>query len=258
MNIRLLRRESRKIKMTVKDRVAIVTGGARGIGQAIAELFAENGAKVIIWDVLDGNDVAQAIKDRGQSAEFMSISVTDKDAVEKAVEDIATRYGTIDILINNAGITRDKTLLKMSDDEWDKVIDINLKGVFFCTRAVARVMKEKGYGRIVSASSTTGLRGNYGQTNYAATKAGVIGMTKTWAMELARYGITVNAIAPGYVKTPMTEKIPDHLKQMSLMAIPVGFHAEPMDLAVGYLFLASDEARYVTGICIPIDGGATR
>ncbi len=245
--------------MTVKDRVAIVTGGARGIGQAISELFAEKGAKVIIWDLLDdGAQVAKDITAKGQSAEFMKISITDRDAVFGAVEDIVKRYGTVDILINNAGITKDKTLLKMSDDEWDAVIDVNLKGLFYCTKAVAPIMKEKGYGRIISASSTTGLRGNYGQTNYAATKAGVIGMTKTWALELGRYGITVNSIAPGYTQTPMTEAIPDNIKQMALMTIPVGFVAEPMDLAVGYLFLASDEARFVSGICLPIDGGFTR
>jgi 3-oxoacyl-[acyl-carrier protein] reductase len=245
--------------MTVKDRVAIVSGGARGIGQAISELFAEHGAKVIIWDLLDdGLKVAKAITAKGQSAEFMKISITDRAAVFAAVADIAERYGTIDILINNAGITKDKTLLKMSEDEWNAVIDVNLKGIFYCTQAVAPIMKEKGYGRIVSASSTTGLRGNYGQTNYAATKAGVIGMTKTWALELGRYGITSNAIAPGYVQTPMTEAIPDNIKQMALMTIPVGFLGEPMDLAVGYLFLASDEARFVNGVCLPIDGGYSR
>ncbi len=245
--------------MTVKDRVAIVSGGSRGIGQAIAELFAEKGAKVIIWDVLDaGTDVAKSITDKGQSAEFMKVSITEKEAVEQAVKNVVEKYGTIDILINNAGITRDKTLLKMSDEEWDSVINVNLSGIFYCTRAVAPIMKEKGYGRIISASSTTGLRGNYGQTNYAATKAGVIGMTKTWALELGRYGITVNAIAPGYTQTPMTDAIPDNLKEMAKHSIPVGFLAEPKDLAVGYLFLASDEARFVTGICLPIDGGATR
>lgn len=245
--------------MTVKDRVAIITGGARGIGQGIAELFAEKGAKVIIWDLLDdGAQVAENINAKGQSAEFLKISITDRDAVFTAVDDIVARYGTVDILINNAGITKDKTLLKMSDDEWNAVIDVNLKGLYYCTKAVAPVMKEKGYGRIISASSTTGLRGNYGQTNYAATKAGVIGMTKTWALELGRYGITVNSIAPGYVQTPMTEAIPDNIKQMALMTIPVGFLAEPKDLAVGYLFLASDEARFVNGVCLPIDGGYSR
>lgn len=245
--------------MTVKDRVAIVSGGARGIGQAIAELFAEKGAKVIIWDLLDdGATVAQGITAKGQVAEFMKISITDKNAVQSAVDSIVEKYGTVDILINNAGITKDKTMLKMSDEEWDAVIDVNLKGVYYSTKAVAPIMKEKGYGRIISASSTTGLRGNYGQTNYAATKAGVIGMAKTWALELGRYGITSNAIAPGYVKTPMTEAIPDNIKQMALMTILVGFLAEPMDLAYGYLFLASDEARFVNGVCLPIDGGFSR
>lgn len=247
------------MKMKLKDRVAIVTGGARGIGQAVAALFAREGAAVIIWDLLDeGKKTAQDINDNGGRAEFMKISITDKKAVHGAVDDIVNRYGTIDILINNAGITQDKTLLKMTDEQWDKVIEVNLKGVFLCTQAVAAVMKEKGYGRIVSASSTTGLRGNYGQTNYAATKAGVIGMTKTWALELGRFGITVNAIAPGYVKTAMTEAIPDNIKQMALMTIPVGFLGEPEDLAVGYLFLASEEARFVNGICLPIDGGYAR
>ncbi len=245
--------------MRLKDRVAIVTGGARGIGQAVAELFAEEGANVIIWDLLDeGTKTAENIRNNGGKAEFSKISISDQAAVEKAVENIVSRYGTIDILINNAGITQDKTLLKMTNDQWDKVIDVNLKGVFICTRVVAAVMKEKGYGRIISASSTSGLRGNYGQTNYAATKAGVVGMTKTWALELGRYGITVNAIAPGYVKTAMTDAIPDNIKQMALMTIPVGFLAEPKDLAVGYLFLASEEARFVNGICLPIDGGYSR
>ena len=245
--------------MTVKDRVAIISGGARGIGEGIAEMFAEHGAKVIIWDVLnEGAETAQKINNKGQSASFMKVSISDKEAVESAVQTIVDQHGRIDILINNAGITRDKTLLKMSDEEWNAVIDVNLKGIFYCTRAVAPIMKEQKYGRIITASSTTGLRGNYGQTNYAATKAGVIGMTKTWALELGRYGITVNSIAPGYVKTPMTEAIPDNIKQMALMTIPVGFIADPKDLAIGYLFLASDEARFVNGVCLPIDGGFSR
>lgn len=245
--------------MTVDNRVAIITGGARGIGQAVAELFAQKGAKVIIWDVLDeGNQTAKQIRDQGFQAQFMKVSITNREAVESAVNEVVNQHGTIDILVNNAGITRDKTLLKMTDEQWDAVIDVNLKGIFYCTRAIAGVMKENGYGRIVTASSTSGLRGNYGQTNYAATKAGVVGMTKTWAQELGRYGITANAIAPGYVKTAMTEAIPDNIKQMALMTIPVGFLGEPMDLAVGYLFLASEEARFVNGICLPIDGGFSR
>ena len=243
----------------VQDRVAIVTGGSRGIGQAISELFAQNGAKVIIWDVLDeGAEVAEAINKSGGTAEFVKLSVTDKPAIEAAVQDAVSKYGKIDILINNAGITRDKSLLKMDDSEWNAVIDVNLNSIYHCCKAVAPVMKENGYGRIISASSTTGLRGNYGQTNYAATKAGILGMTKTMAVELGRYGITVNAIAPGYTQTPMTDAIPDNIKALAKTQIPVGFLAEPMDLAFGYLFLASDEARFVSGICLPIDGGVTR
>lgn len=245
--------------MRLKDRIAIVTGGSRGIGQATAELFAQEGAKVIIWDLLDeGATVAEKINSSGGTAEFVKISITDKEAVEASVTDIAKRYGKVDILINNAGITRDKTLVKMSDEEWDAVISVNLSGVFYATRAVSKIMKENGYGRIVSAASTTGLRGNYGQTNYAATKAGVIGMTKTWATELGKFGITANAIAPGYTKTPMTDAIPDNIKQMALMTIPVGFLAEPIDIAHGYLYLASEESRFVSGVCLPIDGGYSR
>lgn len=245
--------------MRLKDRVAIVTGGSRGIGQAVAELFAKEGAKVVIWDVLDeGNEVVKNISDNGGSAEFMKISVADKDAVRGAMTDVAKKYGKIDILINNAGITRDKTLLKMTDEMWDAVIDVNLNSIYYCTKAVAEIMKEQGYGRIVSASSTTGLRGNYGQTNYAAAKAGIIGMTKTWALELGRYGITVNAICPGYTKTAMTELIPENMQKLAVSGIPVGFLAEPIDIAHGYLFLASEEARFITGVALPIDGGATR
>jgi 3-oxoacyl-[acyl-carrier protein] reductase len=243
----------------VKDRVAIVTGGSRGIGQAIAELFAENGAKVIIWDLLDeGHDVAENINKNGGTAKFVKLSVTDKEGIQTAVNSAVEKYGKIDILINNAGITRDKSMLKMSDDEWNAVIDVNLNSIYYCCKAVAPVMKENGYGRIISASSTTGLRGNYGQVNYAATKAGILGMTKTLAVELGRYGITVNAIAPGYTQTPMTDAIPDNIKALAKTQIPVGFLAEPRDLAFGYLFLASEEARFVSGIVLPIDGGVTR
>ena len=242
--------------MRLQDKVAIISGGARGIGEAISRLFVQEGAKIIIWDLLDeGSKVAEEL---GDQAEFMKLSIADREQVENAVSDIQERYGRIDILINNAGITKDKTLLKMSDAEWDQAIQVNLSGIFYCTRAVAKVMKEQKYGRIVSASSTTGVRGNYGQTNYAAAKAGIIGMTKTWALELGRYGITVNCIAPGFTKTPMTDAIPDNLKQMSLMTIPVGFHAEPVDIAYGYVYLASDEARFVSGVCLPIDGGYSR
>jgi 3-oxoacyl-[acyl-carrier protein] reductase len=245
--------------MRLKNRVAIVTGGARGIGKAVSELFAKEGATVIIWDLLDeGVQTAKTINEAGGKAEFHKISVTDKATVNKAAADVHSRFGKIDILINNAGITRDKTLQKMSEDEWDAVIDVNLKGVFLCTQAVSGFMKDANYGRIVTAASNVGLRGNFGQTNYSATKAGVIAMSKTWTMELGKYGITANALAPGFTLTEMVDKIPaEHLEAIKKQ-IPLQTAAQPIDIAYGYLYLASDEARYVSGICLTIDGGISR
>ncbi|NHF58092.1 glucose 1-dehydrogenase [Flavobacteriaceae bacterium TP-CH-4] len=245
--------------MRLKNKVAIITGGARGIGKAISELFAQEGASVIIWDLLEeGAQTAQGINANGGKSEFLKISVTDKAAVNAAAQDIHSRYGKIDILINNAGITRDKTLLKMSENEWDSVIDVNLKGVFLCTQAVSAYMKEAGYGRIISAASNVGLRGNFGQTNYSATKAGVIAMSKTWTMELGKYGITANAVAPGFTLTEMVKAIPaQHLESIKKQ-IPLQKAAQPIDIAYGYLYLASDEAQYVSGICLTIDGGISR
>lgn len=245
--------------MRLKDKVAIVTGGARGIGEAISTLFANEGAKVIIWDLLEeGKVVAETINRTGGVAEFQNVSVTDKTAVETEVKRVANKYGQIDILINNAGITRDRTLHKMSEDEWDMVVNVNLKGVFLCTQAVAPYMKKNGYGRIVSAASNVGLRGNFGQTNYSATKAGVIGMTKTWTLELGKFGITANCVAPGFTVTDMTSKIPEEHFDALKRQIPLQKVAEPIDIAYGYLYLASDEANFVSGICLTIDGGTSR
>lgn len=245
--------------MRLKNKIAIVTGGSRGIGQSVSELFAKEGATVYIWDVLpEGNVTANNINQNGGKAIFQQVSVTDKSAIGLAVETIIHQEGRIDILINNAGITRDRSLLKMSDDEWEGVIDVNLTGVYNCIKAVAPHMKEQNYGRIVNASSTTGLFGNYGQVNYAATKAGLIGMAKTLTLELGPYGITTNCIAPGYTKTPMTAAIPQHLQDAAIQQIPLRMIAEPIDQAYGYLYLASDEARFVSGICLAIDGGVTR
>ncbi len=245
--------------MRLKDKIAIITGGAQGIGRAIAECFAREGATVIIVDLLEtGQETAKLSEEQGGKAEFHQVSVTDREAVTELFSKIHQKHGQIDILINNAGVTRDRTLEKMSDAEWDTVIEVNLKGVFLCTQAVIPYMKERGYGRIVSAASNVGLRGNFGQTNYAATKAGVIGMTKTWAIELGKYGITANAVAPGFTMTEMVKKIPEaHLAAIK-SGIPLGTVAEPMDIAYGYLYLASDEARFVSGICLTIDGGASR
>ena len=245
--------------MRLKDKIAIVTGGSRGIGKAISELFAKEGATVIIIDLLpQGEDVVKKIRAAGGKAEFHAVSVTDKAPIDKLFAEVHKNYGKIDILINNAGITRDRTLEKMTEDEFDAVVEVNLKGVFICTQAVAPYMKANKYGRIVSAASNVGLRGNFGQTNYAATKAGVIAMSKTWTMELGKYGITANAIAPGFTMTDMVDKIPEEHFKAIKEGIPLKTVAQPIDIAYGYLYLASDEARFVSGICLTIDGGTSR
>jgi 3-oxoacyl-[acyl-carrier protein] reductase len=245
--------------MRLKGKIALITGGANGIGLATSQRFATEGAKIILWDVSDrGKDVAEQLKKEGRDAIFKKVSVSNKEEVQKAVSEAREHFGRIDILINNAGITKDRTLLKMSDEEWDDVISVNLTGVFNCTRAVATIMKEQQYGRIVSASSNVAIRGNYGQTNYVATKSAIIGMTKVWAMELGRYGITVNCIAPGFIHTAMTDAMPEEVKKQSIPQIPLGKWGFPDDIANGYLYLASDEASFVSGICLTIDGGATR
>src|ERR1700683_2539908 len=245
--------------MRLRDKVALITGGAGGIGLATAERFAKEGAKIILWDLADkGAEVVERLKQEGREAIFKKVSVTGQDEVLQAVTEARNHFGRIDILINNAGITKDRTLLKMSKQEWDDVIAVNLTGVFNCTQAVAPIMKEQNYGRIVSASSNVAIRGNYGQTNYVATKSAIIGMTKVWAMELGRYGITANCIAPGFIHTAMTEAMPDEVRRQSIPHIPLGKWGFPEDIANGYLYLASDEASFVSGICLTIDGGAAR
>lgn len=245
--------------MRLKNKVALITGGAHGIGLATATRFAKEGASIILWDVAEeGKNVVEQLKKEGHEAIFKKISVTNEGDVQAAVAAAQQHFGRIDILINNAGITRDRTLLKMSKQEWDDVMAVNLTGVFNCTQAVAPIMKAQNYGRIVSASSNVAIRGNYGQTNYVATKSAIIGMTKVWAMELGRFGITVNCIAPGFIQTAMTDIMPEEVKKNSLANIPVGHWGVPDDIANGYLYLASDEASFVSGICLTIDGGAAR
>jgi 3-oxoacyl-[acyl-carrier protein] reductase len=240
----------------LENKVAIITGGARGIGKAAAEVFTQEGATVIIWDMLEaGEETAQELREKGFSCEFMKISVTDVPAIEAAAREVRERFGKIDILINNAGITRDKTLLKMSYVEWQQVIDINLTGVFNCTKTIVPYMVEQQYGRIICTSSIVGVHGNFGQTNYAATKAGVIAMCRTWAKELGKYNITANAVAPGFIKTDMTDAIPDEVKAASIRQIPAGRMGEPKDIANAYLFLASDEASFVSGQVLGVNGG---
>jgi 3-oxoacyl-[acyl-carrier protein] reductase len=245
--------------MRLKNKIAIITGGAKGIGEATVRLFAKEGAKVIIWDLAEeGRVLAEELATKEQPVIFMKVSVADEEQVHEATQRVKDTFGRIDILINNAGITRDKTLAKMSKEDWDAVIAVNQTGVFHCTQAVAEVMKENKFGRIVSAASNVGLRGNFGQTNYVATKAAVIGMTKVWAIELGKYGITCNSIAPGFIETEMTKTIPDPIKKQMLPMIPLGYWGNPTDIAYGYLYLASDEAAYVNGNCLVIDGGAAR
>ena len=245
--------------MRLQDKVALITGGANGIGLATAERFAKEGAKIILWDVSEqGKGVVDRLSKDGHEAIFKRISVVNQTEVQSAVAEAHKHFGRIDILINNAGITRDRTLLKMSKQEWDDVISVNLTGVFNCTQAVAPIMKDQNYGRIVSASSNVAIRGNFGQTNYVATKSAIIGMTKVWAMELGRFGITVNCIAPGFIHTAMTDAMPEDVRKSSIANIPLGHWGIPDDIANGYLYLASDEAKFVNGICLTIDGGAAR
>lgn len=242
--------------MRLANKTAIITGGARGIGRAAAELFTREGATVVIWDMLDeGEDTAQTLRDQGYTATFMRVSVTDVPSVEEAVRAVLEQFGQIDILVNNAGITRDRTLLKMSHLEWQQVIDVNLTGVFNCTKAVVPHMVERKYGRIICTSSVVGIHGNFGQTNYAATKAGVVAMCRTWAKELGPKGITANAVAPGFIRTDMTDAMPEEARQATIQLIPAKRMGEPLDIAYAYLYLASDEASFVNGQVLGVNGG---
>ncbi len=244
------------LRMRLNDRVAIITGGARGIGRAAVELFHHEGAVVVIWDVLEvGSQTASEVGVNEPAVSFIQVDTSDVSQVEKAAQQVFDQYGKIDILINNAGITRDKSFLKMTHEHWQQVINVNLGGVFNCTKAIAPYMVEAGYGRVVSTSSIVGIRGNFGQTNYAAAKAGIIGMTKTWAIELGKHGITANAVAPGFIKSDMTDEIPDEVKEESIQKIPVRRMGYPTDIANAYLFLALEESSFVNGHCLGVNGG---
>jgi 3-oxoacyl-[acyl-carrier protein] reductase len=244
--------------MDFTGKVALVTGSGRGIGKAIAMKLAENGATLVINDVGDpttAEATVAEIKALNHQAMVAMADVSNSEAVNKMVENAIAAYGKIDILVNNAGITRDQLLMKMTDDEWDKVLTINLKSVFVCTRAVIRPMLKQRSGRIVSMSSVVGIIGNAGQANYAAAKAGIIGFTKTIAKEVASRGITVNAVAPGFIDTPMTQALPEDRRQALAANIPLGYLGTPKDIAETVAFLASEEARYITGQVITVDGG---
>ncbi|MEZ4582844.1 MAG: glucose 1-dehydrogenase [Caldilineaceae bacterium] len=272
--------------MRLHDKVAIITGAGRGIGRATALRFAEEGARVVCadLDLAFVTEVADEINARacrrqwpgrhaaeGTSAEGngvkpvltptayalpVRVNVADAASCRAMVAAALERYGRVDIMVNNAGIVRDARIVKMTEDEFDSVIDVNLKGVYNCTRAVAEHMSERGTGVILSTASIVATYGNFGQTNYVAAKAGVVGMTKVWARELGRKGIRVNAVAPGFIRTRMTEGIPDKVMDAIEQRIPLGYRGEPEDIANAFLWLASDEARYVSGHVLAVDGGA--
>ncbi|MFL7839049.1 MAG: glucose 1-dehydrogenase [Candidatus Promineifilaceae bacterium] len=247
--------------MLLKDKVTLITGGAAGIGKATAQRFAEEGATVIICDV---NSEAGEAAAGELGVAFYQIDISDLQAVEKWIDDVVAEYGRIDVLVNNAGVLRDGQLVKwkngevvsrMSEEAFDLVISVNLKGVFNCTQAVAPVMIKQGGGVILNATSVVGLDGNFGQTNYVATKAGVIGMTKVWARELGRYNIRVNAVAPGFTATEMVVQMPEKILDGMKSRTPLGRLGEPRDIANAYLFLASDQASFITGEILRVDGG---
>jgi 3-oxoacyl-[acyl-carrier protein] reductase len=247
----------------MRNKVVVVTGGAAGIGRATATRFAEAGAKVVICDL--NHEVGEAVaKSLAPEAAFYRVNVAHRAEVGAFVDAVAARYGRMDVLVNNAGITRDAQLLKMQDGnilkqmseaDFDLVISINLKGVFNCTQAVVPYMIRQRSGVILNASSAVALYGNFGQTNYAATKAGIIGMTKVWARELGRHNIRVNAVAPGFTATDLLLKMPEMVREAMKVRTPLGCLAEPIDIANAYYFLASDQARHITGAVLSVDGG---
>ncbi|MBP8625714.1 MAG: 3-oxoacyl-[acyl-carrier-protein] reductase [Syntrophorhabdaceae bacterium] len=238
----------------MKDKITIVTGGSSGIGMAIAEFLAEKGGNIAIFDIVDGSEVMESIRSKGVRAQFYNVDVSDYKMVESAVEDAAKSFGKIDNLVNNAGIAIDKLLLRMKEEDWDRVIRINLKGVFNCTRAAIRHMLKTG-GGIVSISSIAGVMGNAGQANYAASKAGIIGFTKSIAREYGERGIRANAIAPGFIKTKMTDAFDEKTRDVMLKSIPLKRLGEPIDVARVVYFLLSEYGGYITGEVINVNGG---
>ncbi|MFJ5791362.1 3-oxoacyl-[acyl-carrier-protein] reductase [Lysinibacillus sp. NPDC097162] len=242
----------------LEGKVAVVTGASRGIGRAIALKLADEGAKVIVnysGSQAKAEEVVAAIQANGGEALAVQASVSKTEEVTALMDAAVKTFGSLDILVNNAGITRDNLLMRMKEDEWDDVLNTNLKGVFLCTKAVTRQMMKQRAGRIINISSIVGVAGNAGQANYVAAKAGVIGLTKTTAKELASRNILVNAIAPGFIETEMTEQLPEDLKQGMLTQIPLAKLGQPEDIAKAVVFLASDDANYMTGQTLHIDGG---
>ncbi|HEX7627819.1 MAG TPA: 3-oxoacyl-ACP reductase FabG [Candidatus Methanoperedens sp.] len=243
--------------MRVKDKVVIITGGGSGIGKETGILFAREGAKVVVADVNEkaGAETVDTIKKAGGEAFFAMLDVSNREQTKQVVKDTIAKYGRLDVLINNAGIIQDALVVKMTEEQWDKVININLKGPFNCIQAVVEQMITQGSGVILNISSIVALYGNVGQTNYAATKAGLVGMTKTLAKELGKKGIRVNAVAPGFIFTPMTAAMPEKILEIMKEKTPLKRLGTPMDIANTLLFLSSDESSFINGAVISVDGG---
>ncbi|CRZ33572.1 3-oxoacyl-[acyl-carrier-protein] reductase [Herbinix hemicellulosilytica] len=242
----------------LKEKIAVITGAGRGIGRAIALQFAEYGAKVVLNyrnSLSQVEELIQTISRLGGEAIAVKADVSREEEAKYLIEEAVKKYNKIDILVNNAGINKDNLLMRMTEEEFDAVMDVNLKGTFFCMKHAAKIMLKQRYGKIINISSVVGLAGNIGQANYAASKAGVIGLTKSAARELARKGITVNAVAPGFIKTDMTDALPDKVKEASIAAIPMGRFGEASEVAGAVCFLASEAANYITGQVLSVDGG---
>ncbi|MDO8726579.1 MAG: 3-oxoacyl-ACP reductase FabG [Candidatus Methanoperedens sp.] len=242
--------------MRLENKVVVITGAGSGIGKETALLFAKEGAKVVVADVNEkaGEETVEQIRKNGEGF-FIKLDVTNREQSKQMAKTTLEKYGKIDVLINNAGIVQDAFVSKMTEQQWDRVIDVNLKGVFNCIQSVVEIMMNQGSGVIINTSSIVGLNGNVGQVNYAATKAGLIGMTKTLAKELGKKGIRVNAVAPGFIATPMTAAVPEKILEMMKEKTPLRRLGEPRDIANAYLYLASDEANFVNGAVLCVDGG---
>lgn len=243
--------------MELKDKTAVITGGANGIGRATTLAFIREGASVMIWDI-DAEQAAETKRMAGNGGDrvhFLSVDIRSYEKVEAAIAETASKIGKIDILINNAGVTSDATLKKMTPENWQKVIDVNLTGVFNCGKAAALHMMENNYGRIINTSSVVAHNGNFGQSNYVASKTGAIGLAKVWAKELGRYNITVNAVAPGFVETDMIKTVPEKVLDGLRGQTPLGRLGKPEDIANAYVYLSSEKASFITGAVLNVDGG---
>ena len=240
----------------LEGQIAIITGGARGIGEGICEVFCKEGATVALWDVLDGEEVANKISEKGGSIFYQKVDVTNQESVDAAVAEIIEKHQKIDILINNAGVIRDRSFLKMTREEWDVVMSVNVDSLFITAKAVVPHMKAANYGRIISASSINAYQGAFGQANYCASKAAIVGFTHSLCKEVGKYNITVNAVAPGFIKSEMSDSMPEEVIKAGIAMIPVKRIGTPEDMGHAYLFLASKEAGFVSGHTLHANGGS--